>query len=56
MAHPEAPGAKTPQNCPWWGGFRANQGQKPHKTAPGGAVFGLTRYENPVKVRLVGMI
>jgi hypothetical protein len=35
MDQPEAPGAKTPQNCPWWARFRPDQGQKPHKTAPG---------------------
>jgi hypothetical protein len=31
----DTPGAKTPQNCPWWVHFRPDQGQKPRKTAPG---------------------
>jgi hypothetical protein len=33
LAQSDAPGAKTPQNCPWWVRFRPDQGQKPHKTA-----------------------
>ena len=47
LAQSDAPGAKTPQNCPWWVRFRADQGQKPRKTAPGGQVSGLTRGKMP---------
>ena len=35
LGHPDAPGAKTLGNCPWWVCFWADQGQKTHKTAPG---------------------
>jgi hypothetical protein len=49
----DTPGAKTPQNCPWWVHFRPDQGQKPRKTAPGGYVSWLTRGKNPAKVPLV---
>jgi len=54
LAQSDAPGAKTLAKCPWWGCFRADQGQKPHKTAPGGYVSGLTRGKNPAKLPLVG--
>ena len=50
IAKSDAPGAKTPQNCPWWVRFRPDQGQKPHKTAPGGQVSGLTEGKNPTKL------
>ena len=43
MEQSEAPGAKTPENCPWWACFRADQGQKSNKTAPGGQTSSLTR-------------
>jgi len=52
---PEAPGAKTPQKCPWWGCFRAHQGQKYGKSARGGGVLGRTRGKNTAKVPVVGV-
>ena len=53
LAQSDAPGAKTWQNCPWWVRFKPDQGQKPHKTAPGGYVSSLTRGKNPSKLPLV---
>ena len=50
IAKSDAPGAKTPQNCPWWVRFKPYQGQKPRKTAPGGQVSGLTEGKNPTKL------
>jgi hypothetical protein len=35
LGKPDAPGAKTPQNCPWWGCFRPHHVQKHWESAPG---------------------
>jgi len=36
-----APGAKTPETCPWWVYFWADQWQKSRKSAPGGHFSGV---------------
>jgi len=54
LAQSDVPGAKTLRNCPWWVRFRPDQGQKPHKSAPGGHVSGLTRGKNPAELPQLG--
>jgi hypothetical protein len=55
MDQPDAPGAKTSQNCPWWATNSPDQGQIPRKTAPGAHLTGLTMGKKPRKVPLVKM-
>jgi len=52
MDQTEAPGAKTPQICPWCAPNSPDQGQKPRKTAPGGYVSAFTRGQNTGKPSL----
>jgi len=53
MDQPDAPGAKTSQNCPWWAPNSPDQGQIPRKTAPGDHASSLTRGKKPVNLPLV---